>query len=136
MANRLYRFHFEFALKFIEVDETPTVTQAVAPRKVDIRGVATVAAFVDAKGVCLGAVPLELPVPGLTASIVEDLDVEVLEMTADERIPQIRSIRRREEVQRADEAAGRSTGRGGRSRDRSVRVDGAFRRRLDDPGRG
>jgi hypothetical protein len=58
----------------VEVDETPTVTQAVAPRKVDIRGVATVAAFVDAKGVCLGAVPLELPVPGLTASIVEDLD--------------------------------------------------------------
>ena len=58
----------------VEVDETPTVTQATAPRKVDIRGVATVAAFVDAKGVCLGAVPLELPVPGLTASIVEDLD--------------------------------------------------------------
>jgi hypothetical protein len=58
----------------VEVDETPTVTQAVAPRKVDIRGAATVAAFVDAKGVCLGAVPLGLPVPGLTASIVEDLN--------------------------------------------------------------
>lgn len=56
-----------------EVDETPKVTQATAPRKVDIRGVATVAAFIDAKGTCLGAVPLELPVPGLTASIVEDL---------------------------------------------------------------
>ena len=42
----------------IIVDETPKVLQASAPRKVDIRGVATVATFVDAKGVCLGAVPL------------------------------------------------------------------------------
>ncbi|MBD3850520.1 MAG: hypothetical protein IFK93_04440 [Acidobacteria bacterium] len=58
----------------IIVDETPKVLQASAPRKVDIRGVATVATFVDAKGVCLGAVPLELPVPGLTASLVEDLN--------------------------------------------------------------
>jgi hypothetical protein len=57
----------------LAVDETPTVTQATTPRKVDARGTATVAAFVDAKGVCLGAVPLELPVPGLTASLVEDL---------------------------------------------------------------
>ena len=58
----------------IIVDETPKVLQASAPRKVDIRGAATVATFVDAKGVCLGAVPLELPVPGLTASLVEDLN--------------------------------------------------------------
>lgn len=58
----------------ITVDETPKVLQASAPRKVDIRGAATVATFVDAKGVCLGAVPLELPVPGLTASLVEDLN--------------------------------------------------------------
>ena len=58
----------------VEVEETPKVTQATAPRKVDITGAATVAAFVDAKGVCLGAVPLELPVPGLTAAIVEALD--------------------------------------------------------------
>jgi hypothetical protein len=56
-----------------KVDVTPKVTQAVTPRKVDIHGVATVAAFVDAKGICLGAVPLELPVPGLTAALVEDL---------------------------------------------------------------
>jgi hypothetical protein len=55
------------------VDGTPKVTQAITPRKVDITGAATVAAFVDAKGICLGAVPLELPVPGLTAAIVEDL---------------------------------------------------------------
>ncbi len=58
----------------IVVDETPKMLQASAPRKVDIRGAATVATFVDAKGVCLGAVPLELPVPGLTASLVEDLN--------------------------------------------------------------
>jgi hypothetical protein len=58
----------------VGVDETPRVTQATTPRKVDITGAATVAAFVDAKGVCLGAVPLELPVPGLTAPIVEDLN--------------------------------------------------------------
>ena len=57
----------------VRVDETPTLVQSTAPRKVDARGTAAVAAFVDAKGVCLGAVPLELPVPGLTASIVEDL---------------------------------------------------------------
>jgi len=58
----------------IIVDETPKVLQASLPRKVAIRGAATVAAFVDAKGVCLGAVPLKLPVPGLTASLVEDLN--------------------------------------------------------------
>jgi hypothetical protein len=58
---------------YVSVDQTPTVTQATTPRKVDARGTATVAAFVDAKGVCLGAVPLHLPVPGLTASLVQDL---------------------------------------------------------------
>jgi hypothetical protein len=57
----------------VSVDQTPTVTQAITPRKVDARGTATVAVFVDAKGVCLGAVPLELPVPGLTSSLAEDL---------------------------------------------------------------
>jgi hypothetical protein len=56
------------------VDETPKVTQATTPRKVDIRGAAIVATFVDAKGICLGTVPLKLPVPGLTASLVEDLN--------------------------------------------------------------
>jgi hypothetical protein len=57
----------------VEVDETPTVVQSTTPRKVDIQGIATVAAYVDAKGECLGAVPLELPVPGITSSLVEDL---------------------------------------------------------------
>lgn len=57
----------------VSVDQTPTVAQAIAPRKVDAEGSATVAVFIDAKGVCLGAVPLELPIPGLTASLAEDL---------------------------------------------------------------
>ena len=57
----------------VAVDETPNVAPSAVPRKVDARGTATVAVFVDAKGVCLGVVPLELPVPGLTASLSEDL---------------------------------------------------------------
>jgi hypothetical protein len=57
----------------VAVDETPQVVQSTVPRKVVVRGSAIVAVFVDAKGVCLGAVPLELPVPGLTSSLVEDL---------------------------------------------------------------
>ncbi len=57
----------------VAVDETPTLVQSTVPRRIDARGTATVAAFVDAKGSCLGAVPLALPVPGLTASLSEDL---------------------------------------------------------------
>ena len=57
----------------VAVDETPQVVQSTVPRKVVVRGSAIVAVFVDAKGVCLGAVPLELSVPGLTSSLVEDL---------------------------------------------------------------
>ncbi len=55
------------------VDEPAVVLGSTAPRKVDVRGIATVAAFVDAKGECLGAVPLELPMPGLTSSLVQEL---------------------------------------------------------------
>jgi len=72
----------------IIVDETPKVLQASAPRKVDIRGAATVATFVDAKGVCLGAVPLELPVPGLTASLVEDLNGSRFDPAIADGLPQ------------------------------------------------
>ncbi len=56
-----------------DVDEPAVVLGSTAPRKVDVRGIATVAAFVDAKGECLGAVPLELPMPGLTSSLVQEL---------------------------------------------------------------
>jgi hypothetical protein len=56
-----------------DVDEPPVVLGSTAPRKVSVKGIATVAAFVDAKGECLGAVPLELPMPGLTSSLVQEL---------------------------------------------------------------
>jgi len=53
----------------VEIDEVASITQSEVPRKVDVRGSATVAAFVDTKGECLGAVPLDLPFPGLTSSM-------------------------------------------------------------------
>ena len=56
----------------VEIDEVPVLTQSAVPRKVNVRGNATVAAFVDSRGECLGAVPLELPFPGLTSSIVQE----------------------------------------------------------------
>lgn len=56
----------------VEIDEVPALTQSTVPRKVNVRGNATVAAFVDSRGECLGAVPLELPFPGLTSSIVQE----------------------------------------------------------------
>ena len=55
------------------VDEAPRLLSAAAPRKVDVSGEAIVAAYVDAKGECLGGVPLELPFPGLTARLAEEL---------------------------------------------------------------
>jgi hypothetical protein len=53
----------------VEVDEVASITQSEVPRKVDVRGLASVAAFIDTKGECLGAVPLDLPFPGLTSSM-------------------------------------------------------------------
>ncbi len=57
----------------VEVDRVAEVLQSTPPRKVDVRGTARVAAFVDTKGECLGAVPLELPFPGLTSALNLDL---------------------------------------------------------------
>jgi hypothetical protein len=57
----------------VDVDTVAEVVQSTPPRKVDVRGTARVAAYVDSKGECLGAVPLELPFPGLTSSINLDL---------------------------------------------------------------
>ena len=56
-----------------DIDEPPVVLGSTSPRKVTVKGIATVAAFVDAKGECLGAVPLELPMPGLTSALVQEL---------------------------------------------------------------
>lgn len=57
----------------IVVDEPPSLLQSSSPRKVDVRGIATLAVFVDAKGECLGGVPLKLPFPGLTTPMVQGL---------------------------------------------------------------
>jgi hypothetical protein len=55
------------------VDEPAALTESSIPKKVDIVGTVSVAAFVDSKGECLGIVPLELPLPGLTAPLANSL---------------------------------------------------------------
>jgi hypothetical protein len=54
------------------VDGPPRLLMSTAPRKLEVSGRAVVAAYVDAKGDCLGAVPIELPFPGLTSVLVEE----------------------------------------------------------------
>lgn len=55
------------------VDTAPQLLGSTPPKKLDVAGSAVVAAYVDGKGNCLGGVPLELPFPGLTASILEEM---------------------------------------------------------------
>lgn len=55
------------------ITAAPRLLTSAAPRKVDVAGPAVVAAYVDSKGDCLGSVPLELPFPGLTGELVEEL---------------------------------------------------------------
>lgn len=57
----------------IAVDTAPRLLSSTPPKKLDVAGSAVVAAYVDAKGNCLGGVPLELPFPGLTTSVLEEL---------------------------------------------------------------
>jgi len=57
----------------IAVDQPPRLLNSTPPRKLDIQGTAIVAAYVNTKGDCLGGVPLELPFPGLTKSILDEL---------------------------------------------------------------
>jgi hypothetical protein len=57
----------------VDVDAAPRLVGSTAPKKLDVSGRAVVAAYVDAKGNCLGGVPLALPFPGLTTSILEEL---------------------------------------------------------------
>ncbi len=57
----------------LPVETPPEFLTSMPPSKVLVAGPALVAAYVDAKGECLGAVPLELPFPGLTSVIVEEL---------------------------------------------------------------
>lgn len=55
----------------LAVDEVPRLISATPPRKVEVAGDAVVAAYVDEAGDCEGAVPLEVPFPGMTRSLIE-----------------------------------------------------------------
>ena len=57
----------------LPVDTPPRLLTSADPAKVEVTGPLVVAAYVDARGECLGAVPLELPFPGLTAVTVDEL---------------------------------------------------------------
>ncbi len=55
------------------VDTPPERLNAVPPRKLQLAGWAKVAAYVNSRGQCLGAVPLVLPFPGITQELTGDL---------------------------------------------------------------
>jgi hypothetical protein len=55
------------------LDSPPVLVGSTPPRKLDVAGRATAAAYVDARGDCLGAVPLEVPFPGMTTPLVTAL---------------------------------------------------------------
>jgi hypothetical protein len=57
----------------IAVDRPPQLVESTPPKKLDVVGTARVAVYVTAKGESPGGVPLVLPFPGLTASILEEL---------------------------------------------------------------
>jgi hypothetical protein len=54
-----------------QVDTIPRLTASTPPRKVDVAGSAIIAAYIDSEGDCGGAVPLEVPFPGLTRALLE-----------------------------------------------------------------
>ncbi len=55
-----------------EIDQLPTLLGSTPPRKLAVAGNAEIAAYVNAKGDCLGAVPLRSPFPGLTSTLVAE----------------------------------------------------------------
>jgi hypothetical protein len=57
----------------INVDTAPKLLSSSAPKKLDVAGRAAAAAYVNSKGECLGGVPLELPFPGLTTPLLDEL---------------------------------------------------------------
>ncbi len=61
------------------VDAPPQLAGALPPRKVPVHGPATVAAYVDERGRCLGAVPVQLPFPGIGPELVRRLMSERFE---------------------------------------------------------
>ncbi|MCP4900248.1 MAG: hypothetical protein GY906_25025 [bacterium] len=57
----------------IQLDEAPKLLRSTVPKKVDVRGEALVAAYVDDRGGCLGAIPLEVPYAGISNLLVKEL---------------------------------------------------------------
>ena len=55
------------------VDAPPRLVRSQPPRKVDVRGRATAATYVDARGESRGVVPLDLPFPGLAAILTREI---------------------------------------------------------------
>lgn len=56
-----------------DLDVEPELLAARPPDRMDLRVAAAAAVYVDADGECLGAVPLELPFPGVAAELVAEL---------------------------------------------------------------
>ncbi len=57
----------------VPVESLPRLIGSTPPRRLDISGTAVAAAYVDSKGECLGAVPVEIPMPGVTSALVTEL---------------------------------------------------------------
>ncbi len=55
----------------VPVDRAPRLVASVPPRNVPVSGTARVAAYIDERGRCEGAVPLEVPFPGIATRLVE-----------------------------------------------------------------
>jgi len=56
-----------------EVDTTPKLLTAIPPARIQLAGRVKVAVYVDSGGQCHGAVPLELPFPGMTQDLIRSL---------------------------------------------------------------
>jgi hypothetical protein len=55
------------------IDVAPVRREATPPRKLQVKGTARVAAYVDARGNCTATVPLEQPFSGLTSALAAGL---------------------------------------------------------------
>ncbi len=56
----------------VPLDRPPKLVNGTVPDDLDLVGQAVVAAYVDTKGDCLGAVPLEMPFPGMTSPLLTE----------------------------------------------------------------
>jgi hypothetical protein len=55
------------------VDSAPQLQHVTPPEKLEVAGTSVVAAYVDPRGNCLGAVPLETAFPGIASQLVREL---------------------------------------------------------------